>query len=132
MRVVCTTNDGRNLSAKHFESGYTSSTVFDLKVGKEYVVYAISLWKGFLSYLVVGEGSFPQWYPSGVFSITRSDLPLGWYFANFKEEEGFQVNAVWGYEELVNSESHFDELSNLEKSAIDIFVKRKRQIDEVS
>lgn len=132
MRVLCAANNGRDLSAKHFASGYTSSSEFDLEVGREYVVYAITLWKGLLSYLVVGEGLFPHWYPSELFNITRNEVPPGWYFARLSEEEGFEVNAIWGYEELVNTEEHFDDLSNLEKSAIDVFVERKKQIDEIS
>lgn len=132
MRILCTANNADSLSEKHFEGGYTSSSAFDLEVGKEYVVYGIILWKDLLSYLVMGEGMFPHWYPSELFRVTRSELPQGWYFVRFNEDEGFEVNAIWGYKELVDKEDHFDDLSNLEKSAIDIFVERKKQIDEVS
>lgn len=42
MRVVSTANKGSSLSVEHFESGYTSSSEFDLEIGKEYVVYGIT------------------------------------------------------------------------------------------
>jgi hypothetical protein len=133
MRVLCTANSGSNLSAKHFERGYASpSSEFDLEVGKEYVVYGIILWKGFLLYLILGEGMFPHWYPAELFSVTRNELPPDWYFVRRREEDGFEVNAIWGYGELVNTEDHFDALSNLEKRAIDVFVERKKRIDEIS
>lgn len=133
MRVLCTANNGSSLSQKHFEESYASlSSDFDLEIGKEYIVYGIILWKGFLLYLILGEGMFPHWYPSELFSVTRNEMPPDWYFVCRREEEGFEVNAVWGYEELVNAEDHFDELSNLEKRAIELFVERKKQIDEIS
>lgn len=132
MRVLCNVNNGSSLSVRHFENGYTPSSEFDLKIGKEYIVYAINLWKGLLGYLIVGEGMYPHWYPPELFGITRSELPSCWHFAHFNPADGFEINAIWGYEELVNSEDHFDALSNLENNAIDIFLTRKRQIDEVS
>jgi len=133
MRVLCTANTGSRLTAKHFERNYASpSSEFDLETEKEYIVYGIILWKGFLLYLVLGEGMYPHWYPSELFSVTRNELPPDWYFARRREEEGYEVNAVWGYEELVNTEGHFDELSNLQKTAIDVFLERKQQIDELS
>jgi hypothetical protein len=132
MRVLCTTNRGSNLSVRHLKSGYTASSEFDLEIGREYIVYGISLWKGLLAYLIIGEGMYPHWYTSELFSISRSEVPPGWHFARRSEEEGYDTTAVWGYEELVNSEDHFDDLSNLEKTAIDIFVERKKQIDEMS
>ena len=132
MRVLCKSNSGRDLSAKHFAIGYTSSSEFDLEKGKEYVVYGIILNQRLLSYLIVGEGSWPSWYPAELFSLTRKDLPENWYFAYLREDEGFVVNAIWGYEELVETENHFDGLSNMNKLDIELFLKRREQIDKVS
>ncbi len=133
MRVLCKANNGRSLSAKYFDRNYASpSSDFDLDPGREYVVYGISLWKGLLLYLIIGEGMYPHWYPSELFSITRNEMPSGWHFTRRSEDEGYQVTAIWGYAELVNEEEHFDDLSNLEKSAVELFVERQRQIDEVS
>jgi hypothetical protein len=132
MRVLCTANRGSNLTVKHLQGGYTTSSEFDLQIGKEYVVYGISLWKELLVYLILGEGTYPHWYPSELFRVTRNELPPDWYFVRRSQEEGYDVIAIWGYQELVNSEDHFDDLSNLEQRAIDVFVERKKQVDEVS
>lgn len=131
MRVLCGANSGCALSKGRFEEGYSPSSEFDLGVGKEYIVYGISLWQGALLYLVIGEGRFPHWYPSELFSVTRKELPPGWYFTSLGEE-GHDLRAVWGYDELVNTDRHFDDLANAVKGAIDIFVERKKQIDEAS
>jgi hypothetical protein len=132
MRVLCESNSAQVLSAKHFAIGFTSFSEFDLAQGKEYVVYGIMLSKEVLSYLIVGEGLFPHWYPAELFKVTRNDLPSDWYFTYLREDEGFVVNAIWGYEELVETEDHFDGLSNLNKPDLEVFLGRKQQIDEAS
>lgn len=132
MRVLCKANRGSDLSAEHFKHGYTQLSEFDLHPGKEYIVYGISLWKGLLGYLAIGEGMYPHWYPSELFTIIRNELPPNWHFLCFPKRDGVDLNAIWGYEELVNVPDYFDALSNLEKPAIDVFVERKKQIDEVS
>jgi hypothetical protein len=129
MRIVCIANVGFNLSAKHFSAGYLQSSEFDLQLGKEYVVYGISIWKGILGFLAVGEGGYPHWYPAEIFTVSRNEVPSEWYFAFYLEREGAELNAVWGYDELVNSETYFDELSNLGANAISIFQARRRQMD---
>jgi hypothetical protein len=37
-----------------------------------------------------------------------------------------EVVAVWGYDELVNQEGHFDDLAEMKQSAIDLFNLRNR------
>lgn len=132
MRVLCKANSGQNLSDQHFESGYTTVSAFDLEIGKEYVVCGICQWKGLLTYLIMGEGLYPYWYPSELFSVTRHDMPPDWYFARFLDQNAFDLQAIWGYYELISVEEHFDELSNLEKKAITIFMARKKEIEEMS
>jgi hypothetical protein len=130
MRVLSIGNSGANLSEKHYEHGFTRASELDLQAGKEYVVYGISLWKGLMIYLVIGEGSNPHWYPAELFRLVKNELPPTWYFAFFRN--GADVNAIWGYSELVNSEDHFDALSDLDEDALKIFWSRKKEIDEVS
>ena len=131
MRVVCTANHGSALSAKHFEkSGNTPFSEFDLKIGEEYVVYGIIVSKGLLSYLVIGTARFAQWYPADLFKVSQSKLPDNWHFVHFREDQGFLVEAIWGYEELTKPD-HFDALSDMQPSAINIFIERKKEIDTV-
>lgn len=120
------------MSAEYFELGYTSAAEFDLKQGKEYIVYGIILSNGVLSYLTVGEGSLPAWYPAPLFEQTRRDLPDDWFFAYLSKEEGYVINAIWGYEELVSRDDHFDGLGDLNKPDLEVFLQRKAQIDNVS
>jgi hypothetical protein len=129
MKVLCKANSGESLSLKQLELGNTPITHFDLQVGKEYVVYAINLWKGALGYLLVGDGMHPSWYPAELFEVTQNKLPSSWHFARYNEEDGFDLGALWGYEELIMTENHYDELANLEKPALDVFGKRMTEIE---
>ena len=128
MKVVCTSNSGGSLSDKYLKSGYTDSSVFDLQPQLEYSVYGICIWRNLLLYLVVGEGSLPHWDPAELFQVIDSRIPESWYFAFFGYSE--ELNAIWGYSELVNNEKYFDQLSNLEDPAVEIFHVRKREIDQ--
>jgi hypothetical protein len=90
---------GDKLAPKHFAVGYSTSSIFHIGVGKQYVVYGIALWRGLLSYLIVGDYERPEWYPSDIFEVTNARLPPTWHFAFFGQNDETWVNAIWGYEE---------------------------------
>ena len=129
MRVRCESNDASRLAAERFEGGFTPVSEFDLVPGNEYVVYGTMLSGSLLSYLIMGEGKSPHWYPAELFNVTQSDLPPNWHFGVFSKEQGYVVNAIWSYEEMINDEEHFDALSDLEPNAVDVFAKRLAEMD---
>jgi hypothetical protein len=130
MRVVCIANTGDKLAPKHFAVGYSPSSIFHIGVGKQYVVYGMGLWRGLLSYLIVGDYERPEWYPSDIFEVTNARLPPTWHFAFFGQKEDTWVNAIWGYEELTNPQ-HYDQLVNVEKSALEVFEMHRKATDEL-
>ena len=130
MRAICTANHGSALPREHLgRSGNTPFSEFDLEIGHEYVVYGIIVSKGLLSYLVIGTGRFAQWYPAELFRVSQSKLPDNWHFVYFRKDLGLLVDAIWGYEELTKPD-HFDGLSDMQPSAINVFVERKKEIDK--
>jgi hypothetical protein len=54
---------------------------------------------------------------------------LGWYFPFLNQRTESEVRAVWGYEELVNNEQHFERLAELEPEALEIFEKMRRAFE---
>ena len=102
----------------------------NIAVGKICNVYAMLLWKGSLKYLL-GDG--PYWYSAEQFEIVNPTLPLIWYFT-FKEYENVKNNcfytAIWGYKELVYDKNHNQDLMERKPEALEIFLKRKEEIDE--
>ncbi len=131
MKVACIANTGDKLLARTKELGNTDETKYPVKIGEIYTVYGQHLYKGVLSYLLLGTyENLPSWYPVELFEVTNSLLPFEWYYKYFGNENN--VGAIWGYKELVLLDSHHDDLIEREDEAIRVFLKRKKEIDEFS
>lgn len=130
MRVECLFNRGGNLSDPYFQRGYTNESVFDLKVKNEYTVYGICLWGGVTIYLINDEIKMPNWYPAPAFRIIDNRIPKNWYFSFESEQIEDAVHSIVGYSELIENESHFNDLNKKLNNALSIFYKRKSQIDQ--
>ena len=128
MKVICTDNTGSKLSRNHFDVGYSAASKFEVSLESEYVVYAIALWRGLLSYLVIDNNSIPGWYPADLFQVVDSTLTATWHFAFFGQSTEQWLNAVWGYEELKDV-NHYDDLANLKEDAVRIFQERRRELE---
>ncbi|KKP35071.1 MAG: hypothetical protein UR26_C0009G0004 [candidate division TM6 bacterium GW2011_GWF2_32_72] len=134
MKVKCIANTIAGLSQKTIELGYSSETKFKIQVGETYTVYGMSMWKNSLDYLISEkETNNPAWYPAELFEVIYNLLPIIWYFnferyKNYKGEDS--EKAFWGYKEMIADPEHYANLVEGKQEAIDIFNKRKRQIDE--
>lgn len=130
MHIKCIENTGKNLSKTHFSMGYTSVSEFDLELGKDYSVYGISWWSGVVFFLLLGEGGYPRWCPSELFTITQNTIPADWFFATFLDGQKNGLQAILSYDEMVNSlDEHYDALLEYEPEAIKVFFRRKDEID---
>lgn len=130
MRIKCIENTGKNLSEKHFKMGFFPVSEFDLELKKDYSVYGISLWNGIVFFLLFGEGSYPNWYPSELFEITQNTIPGNWFFATFPDGQKNGLQAILSYDEMVNNlDQHYDALLEYEPKAMEIFFMRKDEVD---
>lgn len=92
-----------------------------------YIVYGQMIYKGILKYLIKGTNeNLPSWYPAEIFEVVDSLLPFEWYF---RYNEGDEIRAVWGFQELVNDKKYLENLIDREDNAIRTFLKRKKEID---
>ena len=131
MKVRCITNNGKELSQKVVEAGHLTTTEYQLNIGYEYTVYGISIWKNVLHYLTMDKyETFPTWHPAELFIVSYNMLPFEWYFKYFNVKENEDLNAIWGYRELVLEEYHYDELLERDDKAIRVFLKRKKEMEE--
>jgi hypothetical protein len=128
MKVICADNTSGRLSQSHFDVGYSPASRFQLSTQKQYEVYAIALWRGLLSYLVIEDNGTPGWCPADLFEVLDSTLPASWRFAYFGQTPEQWLNAVWGYEELTRS-NHYDDLTNLNEDALRVFYERKTELE---
>ena len=118
MKVKCS---NRLVTKSMINLGYTPSSELAINVGSSYKVAAMCIWNGLLMYLVRDEDRLPKWYPASAFRVEDNRIPDFWLFSYSQEDE---VSAIWGYLELVCSESHFDELSELTHEAVAIALKQ--------
>lgn len=129
MKVKCIKNKGKDLDANTLKIVHLATTEFQLNIGEIYVVYGMCLWKGIMHYLLVDKYKInPFWFPAELFRVIDNMLPLEWYY-NFGGY-GEEINAIWGYKELVLDESHYIGLIEREKKSIEVFLKRKKEIEE--
>lgn len=131
MKVRCIANTGDKLLRKSQVLGNSNETEYSVKIDEMYTVYGQHLYRGVLSYLLLGTyENLPSWYPAELFKVADPLLPLEWYYQFYGDEN--DISAVWGYRELVAIDSHHDDLIEREDEAIRIFLKRKKEIDEFS
>ena len=104
-----------------------------------YIVYAMLICKGSVKYLLAEEEDEPFWYPANIFEVVDSLLPIIWYFS-FKGYDHYDskdpdyaiypVTVIWGYKEMIFDPEHRIDLIECEPEALEIFKKRKEEIDE--
>ena len=135
MKVKCIANTGASLSTKSIEAGQLITSEFQLEIGAIYTVYGISLWKGALAYLTMDKHyTLPFWHPVELFEMVDNMLSVDWYhkFYGYNDEYSgdYFINALWGYSEIIFDERHYDDLIERDGVAVNIFLKRKKDIDE--
>jgi hypothetical protein len=104
---------------------------FELPVGKTFTVYSISIWETVLHYLIADVNEpRPDWYPAELFVVQDTMMPKEMHYKYFGLEDKRGVNALWGYKEMVLDDQHYIDLIERESNAIEVFFKRKKEIDE--
>lgn len=130
MKVTCKANSGENLTEKALSIGNIPKTKFNLVISHSYNVYGICVWNEVLHYLLIGhDNSAPSWYPAELFDVSEHLLPIEWYFNYYGHKQGYELSAIWGYKELALDESHYDGLLERDGEALEVFLKRKREMD---
>lgn len=120
MKLICTANTGDGLSPRVLEIGYTKKSIFDVVLGREYVVFALAVYRGVPLALLSDENDLPNWYPIDLFRIVDRQLPPDWLSAAFPQiDDGLQF--LVGYEQMITDSSHYDALLEREPSALQVF-----------
>jgi hypothetical protein len=135
MKVQCVYNSNEKFFKKKYKYQFPENYEKDLIIGKKYNVYGLLFYDDKFKYLIFDENNTPFWCLNNLFEILDNKISNYWYIKFFQEE--YQIDAIWGYYELVNEEEHYDNLlkenkDNLiieEEKALDIFYKRKKEMD---
>jgi hypothetical protein len=125
----CVHNSGSSLGEPSRGSFYTLETVFDLELGKEYIVLGLGVFETVLLALVCDETGRPNWLPIGLFALEATVVPAHWEFGvvdGLAASGGDASNrwvARWGYPELVHDDRHSDALIEQDPLALAIFAR---------
>ncbi|QOK94357.1 hypothetical protein HF908_23540 (plasmid) [Ralstonia pseudosolanacearum] len=104
--------------------GYTPQSSFTVSVGREYRVFAMALWQGVMLLLLADDHHLPNWFPMCLFSVSDSRLPDEWSFCSTESNEG-ELQALWGYEQLIADTTHYDGLLEREPEALRYFYEEE-------
>lgn len=130
MRVVCVGTLGSDLPAVALgRTANFPTSQFGVVIGSEYTVYAMRLiGSGVLEYLVDPDGdNRTHWSPADLFTVSDPSVPDWWLFRYEGNYEG--ILALWGYPEMVLSDTHHDDLIEREPDACAVFSRRRAEAD---
>jgi hypothetical protein len=123
MKVTCFANTGQVLTPRSLPLGNTPETVFPVRIGKEYQVFALSVYKGAFLVLLSDEDNLPNWFPIDLFACSDPRLPSHWFCRVFPDSyDGLQI--LIGYERLVTDELHYDGLLEREPGSLRSFAEQ--------
>lgn len=120
MKVLCLHNHTRHLTDEHYRTGVSRNFEESIEIGKIYNIYGMCLFGGKLDYLLVNKYNKPSFHAADYFRVIENVIPEYWQF-KFNQSGLYMVNAIWGYEKMVNDERHYNDLILDEGEAVSYF-----------
>ena len=99
---------------------YTNKSQTFLTIGQEYEVYAVAIFKGLTSLLIVNDVRYPSWEKGWLFDVVDSSVSPDWICSLFHDEPSM----VLGPEFIARDEASYGAMVELEADAVDLFWKR--------
>lgn len=128
MRVICVSESGDALPASALDSamGIRRDDTFDVSVGEEYTVYAITILKGHCWYFVFDRTSadYPKWNPAALFEVSDPSLPASWVFGYIRVP-GREEYPVISFPEWALDGHFYERLVDGFGDATDTFASRR-------
>lgn len=135
MRITCIKIDSYGLNLRDISTILTNDFDFSdggygLEINREYVVMGMVIYKNSpcIYYLIDVNGT-PDWFPSVLFKISDNTLPFNWCFGFYAEIVDVNIYAIWGFQELCTDDSFYDKLMDRDKDAIQVYFKRKLELE---
>jgi len=96
---------------------------FSLLVGKEYVVYGITIHLGYAWYYICDEDFiyYPVWNPSALFEISDGTLPSCWRVGLHSLSGSQEKTFLIAFPEWVDDQYFYDRLTDGDTKAVDVF-----------
>ncbi|TFC22116.1 hypothetical protein E3O55_19020 [Cryobacterium sp. MDB1-18-2] len=111
--------------------GFDRSTEFPLTVGRDYPVFAITVFLGSAWYYILNDDGhdWPTSTPSALFDVTDGSLPASWIvgYNRFTVEEQFPLIS---FPEWADDRGFYERLLDREPNAVQVFTARRREVEE--
>lgn len=133
MKVICKENTAENLDLEEATNILYKRYKFPLIVEREYIIMGIALYKDRnCIYYLVDDGVLPHWVPYGLFEISDKAFPPNWHIDIIDKKKYPQGDVFFlsGFYELCSDENYYDALAERESEALEIYWKRKREVEE--
>lgn len=131
MKVECISKFGRDLPAELIrpEVGYKSDSEFSLIVGKQYVVYGLTVEAGHIWFYICDEDYtyYPVWKPSALFKVVDGRLSAHWQFGLFDLPN--RKMPILAFREWVEDPLFYDHLTDGQPEAVRTFIRNKEVLD---
>ncbi len=124
MKVRCIYNEGSHLPQ---EMDFNKKISFALKINKEYFVYAMTIYKGYVWYYLCDESYtyYPSWSPCPLFEVIDGSLSRYWVFSYKQGIYDLEAHAVWAYPEWANDPDYYENLFEKEMKEVEVFRRYK-------
>jgi hypothetical protein len=140
VKVRCISRSARDLPADikpervwgNFEK--VTDRLFPLVVGKEYVVYGVTITLGHVWYYICDEEFvyYPVWNPSSLFEVSDSSIPEFWRI-RVRAARGYQEERfLLSFPEWVNDDFFYDKLTDGKDEEVRIFNHYRRLLESNS
>jgi hypothetical protein len=118
-------SDHEDIASLEGATSDTGELEYDLTLENDYNTYGIVVLDGDIRYLLQDDHGDPGLFPSSLFEVLQSGIPLGWEIAEYHLRE--KTMLVIGYSDLVNQYSHLRGIILLQPDDIKIFLENKRK-----
>lgn len=112
--------------------GLTEGTRFDLQIGKEYVVYGLTVFLGHVWYYIADESYsyFPVWNPASMFQITDSRASKFWVIGYQTDDPKGDPSLLITFHEWVSDHMFYSRLTTGDPNCVALFKIYKERLDK--
>lgn len=113
MRIKCIENKVAKLPEEIVNNYSISNSTFPVLIGKEYVVYGMTVHLGYVWYYICDESYsyYPTCSPSPLFDVVDGQLSRFWIYS-YKEGERTTLSLRWTFPEWADKPDFYDDLTD--------------------
>jgi len=132
MIVRCIANLGSELPEANIDPrrGYDVSTEFPLTIGREYAVFALTIFLGTAWYYVLNDDGhrWPTWAPSALFDVINGSVRQSWLVGYFRATKEDQYPLI-SFPEWAAEVTFYERLVDGDAATVETFARRRQEIE---